>query len=457
MKKILIIGGSDAGISAGLRAREVDPSIDVAMVVADRFPNYSICGLPFYISGETPDRRLLAHRSADELREKDIRLLLEHWAMAINPANQSVMIRTPEEDTLSLEYDELIIATGAVSIRPDIPGMDLPGVFLLRWMGDGIILKDYLDQEKPGSAVVIGGGYIGLEMADSFTRRGMRVTVVEYADTVLTTVDPELGIQVRDNLERHGVQVATGTPVSAVERIGERLLVMGAQDFSMETDIVLVTAGARPNVTLAAAAGVDIGGFGAIRVNSRMETGVPHIFAAGDCVQTWHRVLKRYGYMPLGTTAHKQGRVAGENAAGGEAVFQGSIGTQVVKIFDLVAARTGLKDAEAKTAGFDPLTVGCETWDHKVYYPGAGRLHIRMTGDRATGRLLGAQILGQYGSEISKRIDILAAAIFNEMNMDAIGGLDLSYTPPLSSPWDPVQAAAQEWSQRNRQRGKRPL
>ncbi len=445
MKKILIVGGSDAGISAAFRAKEIAADASVIMVVADRFPNFSICGLPFYISGEVEDWRTLAHRTVGDIEKEGIGLLLDHRAEAIDPAHKAVIAKAPGGNVLALEYDKLVIATGAVSVRPIIQGIDLPGVFLLRWMQDSMALKSWLDVHEPASVVVIGGGYIGMEMADAFKRRGMSVTVIEYADTVMTTLDPELGKRVQDALERHGVKVVTGTPVSAIEREGERLKVKGKDGFFTEAGVVLVAAGARPNINLAVSAGVGIGRFGAIRVNERMETNIPHIFAAGDCVETRHRVLEKYVYMPLGSTAHKQGRAAGENAAGGHAVFQGSLGTQVVKIFDQVAARTGLRDMEANMAGFDPLTIECEIWDHKVYYPGAKRLIIRITGDRVTRRLLGAEMFGQYGSEISKRIDIVAAAIFNGMKMEGISDLDLSYTPPLSSPWDPVQAAAQEW------------
>ena len=210
-------------------------------------------------------------------------------------------------------------------------------------------------------------------------------------------------------------------------------------------DMVLVATGVRPETTLAASAGVELGRWGAIRVNKAMETNVPHIYAAGDCVETWHHVLDQYVYLPLGSTAHKQGRVAGENAAGGHREFAGTLGTQAVKVFDLVAARTGLRDAEAAAAGFDPLTVEIETWDHKVYYPGATRMHVRITGDRQTGRLLGAQIVGHRGAEVSKRVDVFATALFHKMKIDALNDVDLSYTPPLSSPWDPVQMSAQAW------------
>ena len=190
---------------------------------------------------------------------------------------------------------------------------------------------------------------------------------------------------------------------------------------------------------------MNIGDFGAIRVNRRMETNIADIYAAGDCAKTWSKLTKEYGYMPLGTTAHKQGRVAGENAAGGRNEYRGSLGTQVVKIFDWVAAGTGLRDKGAKAAGFDPLTIELECWDHKAYYPGAHKLTLRMTGDRRTKRLLGVQIFGHHGAEISKRVDIIATAIFNGMKMNEISDLDLSYTPPLSSPWDPIQAATQKW------------
>ena len=371
--------------------------------------------------------------------------MLGHFVDAIDPVKQIILVKDPNGKRLSMEYDKLMIGTGAVSTRPKIKGIELPGVFLMRWMEDSFALKHYLDEKKPASAIVIGGGYIGMEMSDAFTHLGMNVTVIEYADTVLTTIDPELGIKVQEALERNGVKVVTGMPVSSIERNGEQLNVLGSNGFSIKADVVLVAAGARANVSLAKSAGVDIGAFGAIRVNNRMETNISNIFAAGDCVETWHHILGRYVYMPLGTTSHKQGRVAGENAVSGKAVFKGSLGTQVVKIFDLVAARTGLRDSEATAAGYDSLTVDYEAWDHKVYYPGAKPLHIRITGDRNTQRLLGVQILGHYGTEISKRVDVLAAAIFNEMKMDEISDLDLTYTPPLSSPWDPVQTAAQEW------------
>jgi NADPH-dependent 2,4-dienoyl-CoA reductase/sulfur reductase-like enzyme len=445
MGHLEVIAGSDAGTSAALRAREIDPKIEVKLLCADRFPNFSICGLPFFLSSEVRDWRTLAHRNVEELEGKGIRLLLEHRAETIDPVRKTVSAKSSDGNAHLLKYDRLAVCTGAVSVSPRIDGIGLPGVFPLRWMADGFALKEFLEKKQPKDAVIVGGGYIGMEMADAFRYRGMNVTVVEFADTVLTTLDPELGRTVEQTLSEHGVTVKTRSPVSAIEREDGRLLVTGGNELRIKTDLVLFAVGVRPETALAASAGVRIGERGAIRVNRRMETSIKDIHAAGDCVETWHHLLEKNVYMPLGTTAHKQGLAAGENAAGGNREYQGSLGTQVVKIFDLVAARTGLRDHEAKEAGFDPLTVEFEGWDHKAYYPGAQKLTIRMTGDRSTGRLLGVQMIGHRNSEISKRVDVIAAALFKGMDVSELPDLDLSYTPPLGSPWDPIQTTAQEW------------
>jgi len=443
--RLLIIGGSDAGISAGLRAREWDPRCEVTIVMADRFPNYSICGLPFYLSGEVPDWHWLAHRTAEDIAREGIHLLLDATAQAIDPASHLVTILDEAGKARQLPYDRLVIATGAVPVRPRIPGIDLSGVYLLRSMQDSFAVHEYLDTHAPASAVIVGGGYIGMEMADAFVRLGLAVTVVERGAWVLKTVDESLGKQVLAELWHHGVEVATGVAVERIAQAGPQLRVMGSEGFSVTADLVLVAVSVRPQTELAEAAGIATGERQAIRVTRTMETNVSDIYAAGDCVETWHRLLKAPTYLPLGTTAHKQGRVAGENAVGGHREFAGTLGTQVVKVFELVVARTGLRDAEAVKAGFEPLTVESTSWDHKIYYPDAHELHMRVTGDRKTGRLLGAQMVGHYQSEVAKRIDVFATALFHGMCVDDLNELDLSYTPPVSSPWDPVQTSAQAW------------
>lgn len=445
MNPVLIIGGSDAGISAALRIKEIDPKAAVTVMAADAYPNFSICGLPFYLSGEVADWRALAHRTVEEITKHGIDLLLDHKALAIEPRTKQVQARSSDGNNHRIGYGKLLIATGAESAKPPIEGLENPGVFFLRWMDDSFAVKRFIDQESPRRVVVIGGGYIGLEMADALTHKGMAVTLLEFAPEVLTTLDPELGALIRAELQSKGVRVITGQAVQRISRNEDGLSVQTAAGDTVAADIVLVAAGARPSTELAQTAGIGLGAGKAIHVNRQMATEKADIWAAGDCVQTWHRMLERHVYMPLGTTAHKQGRVAGENMLGGDCEFQGSLGTQVVKVLDQVAARTGLREIEAAEAGFDPLTVSLTSWDHKVYYPGAKELRIRLTGDRPTGRLLGAQLVGHRESEVSKRVDIVATALYHGMTVKALCDLDLSYTPPLSSPWDPVQMAAMEW------------
>jgi NADPH-dependent 2,4-dienoyl-CoA reductase/sulfur reductase-like enzyme len=445
MTHLVIIGGSDAGISAALRAKELAPEEDVTVLVADRFPNYSICGLPFYLSGEVPDWRTLAHRKTSELESRGITLRLDHRATRIDPAAKSVTATTAGGRVRIFRYDRLVVATGAVPARPSIEGLDLPGVFFLRSMADGFVLQHHLAANEPQSAVIVGSGYIGVEMADALTRRGLSVTVLARS-TVLKTVDPSLGQLVRDELTRNKVKVVDGAPVTVIEKGRRgRLTVRTLAGDPIRADLILVAAGSQPESALAAAAGASTGAHGAVHVSRAMETNLPDVYAAGDCVETWHRLLGKNVYLPLGTTAHKQGGVAGENAVGGHVKFSGSLGTQVVKVFDVVAACTGLLDWEALEAGFSPRTAELESWDHKAYYPGATPLRLRLTADRATRVLLGAQILGHYSAEVSKRVDVVATAISSHMTVDDLVTLDLSYTPPTGSPWDPMQTCAQKW------------
>ena len=463
---LVMIGGSDAGISAALRARELDPAVDVTVVLEDAYPNFSICGIPYYVSGEVAHWRNLAHRTAADLEATGMRLRTDTTARRIDVPGRKLAVTSARRGEEVLSYDKLIVGTGAVPVRPRIQGVAGPGglgpddgVHLLHSMGDTFAVMRTLDQAAPASAVIVGAGYIGLEMADALTVRGLRVTQMEQLPEVLPTVDPELGALVHGELAARGVQVLTGTTVQAIgtARPGQagRLEVQAAAaDGSAVTrtaDLVLVVVGVRPETSLAAEAGAELGVKGAIAVDPWMRTSLPDVYAAGDCVITHHRLLG-VTYLPLGTTAHKQGRVAGENALGGDRQFAGSLGTQVVKIFDQAAARTGLRDHEAAPAGFDPVTIETQADDHKAYYPGSHRITMRVTGDRATGRLLGMQLFGHKNAEIAKRVDIAAAAIFHHMTVDAVSDLDLSYTPPLGSPWDAVQAGAQAWTRAIQQR-----
>jgi NADPH-dependent 2,4-dienoyl-CoA reductase/sulfur reductase-like enzyme len=439
--QIRIIGGSDAGISAALRAREVNPGADISVFLADDFPNYSICGLPFFLSGETPDWRSLAHRTEFD----GIEIRRSSPVRHIDIREKTIMVQGANGSLESVSYDRLVIGTGAVPVRPDFTGTDLAGVHELHTMGDSFKVKARLEEAEAKSAIIIGAGYIGVEMADALSHRGMAVTLVGRSRFVFPSVDPEFGVLIEDQMRKRGVQVVNGTEVARIDSSSSGLTVTARDGWQKTADLVLLVVGVRPASDLASEAGVPLGHRGAIRVNARMETEVSNVYAAGDCVETWHRVLQRHTYLPLGTTSHKQGRVAGENAAGGDRMFAGSVGTQVVKIFDFAVARTGLRQEEANEAAFDAVTTESKFWDHKAYYPGAQEMRFRVTADSRSGKLLGAQIAGHWKSEVSKRIDIFATALFHGMTVDGLNDLDLSYTPPLSSPWDPVQMSALAW------------
>jgi NADPH-dependent 2,4-dienoyl-CoA reductase/sulfur reductase-like enzyme len=425
--------------------------IDVAVVLADAFPNYSICGLPFYVSGETVDWRQLAHRT----EFPGIELLCNRVAESIDAARKVVIIRTPEGITQTLAYDKLIIATGAKPLIPDVPGIE--HVHPLHTMADSFKVHEKVTSGKVRRAAVVGVGYIGVEMADALTHRGIEVELIGRSRSVLPTVDFEIGEVIREQLEIRNVSVRTGVEIKRIRRADDGLVLEGPDAFVSTVDLIVWATGVSPASDFARSAGIDTGIRGAYRATRQMETNLPDVYAAGDCVETWHRVLQKYVWLPLGTTAHKQGRIAGENAVGGHAEFAGALGTQVVKVFDLAIARTGLLDHEAKAAGFSPLTSCAEPYDHKAYYPSAEKLHIRVTGDAQNSRFLGAQIAGNWKAEVAKRIDVFATALFHQMKVDELNALDLSYTPPLGSPWDAVQLAAQAWTARQLSNGKQEI
>ncbi|MHB8219525.1 MAG: FAD-dependent oxidoreductase [Acidimicrobiales bacterium] len=447
---LLTIGGSDGGISAALRARELDHDVEISVMLADAYPNFSICGIPYHVSGDVPDWHSLAHRTRADIEALGIDLLIDTRAEQIDTAAGVVTATGPDGSELTIGYDRLVVATGAVPVRPPIDGLDHLGppdnVHLLHTIGDTHDIMATLTGRDVTSAIVVGAGYIGLEMAEALTARGVAVTQVEALPQVLPTFDPELGALVAAELAAHGVEVRTGTRITDLAALGDRIRVRGTGHdgtaFDRSAHMVLVVTGVTPDTSLAAHAGLRLAANGAIVVDPDMATGVPGVYAAGDCAITHHRLLGST-YLPLGTTAHKQGRVAGENAVGGRRSFAGSLGTQVVKVFDLVAARTGIGDRDARTAGYRPFTVATTADDHKAYYPGARRVHVRTTGDTATGRLLGVQMVGPIPTAVHKRIDTAATAIFAGLGVDDVNDLDLSYTPPLGSPWDVLQAAAQ--------------
>jgi NADPH-dependent 2,4-dienoyl-CoA reductase/sulfur reductase-like enzyme len=446
MQNVVIIGGSDAGISAALRAQELSAKTSITVILRDDYPNFSVCGIPFYLSGEVPSWKDLAHRTREDIQRDGINLLPNTVAESIDPLAKEIKVRSARGDTAIVAYDKLVLGMGAISERPRIEGLNTRGVFFLRWIGEARAIHDFMEQNNPKVALLIGGGYINMEMADALTLRGIRAIVIEHNSTVLKTLDTELGQILEKHMNAKGVRTLCGVRAERIEprqQGGIRADLDNGQ--SLEADFAIIAVGARPNTGIAATAGARCGPSGALKVNRRMETSLCDVYAGGDCVETHHAILRKDVYLPLGSTSHKQGRIAGENAVGGNAEYAGTLGTQVVKIFELVAARTGFKDSDAAQYGFDPLSVDSETWDHKIYYPDAKRLHIRLTGDRSTGKLLGAQFLGHVATEAAKRVDTIALALYAGMSVAGLNDVDLSYTPPLGSPWDPIQQAAQNW------------
>ncbi|RCW44402.1 MULTISPECIES: FAD-dependent oxidoreductase [unclassified Halanaerobium] len=445
-KEVVIIGGSDLGISTALRIRELNKNIKPLVITNNNFPNFSICGIPFYISGEVKCWQNLAHRKEDDIRNKGIELLLNTEVTNINHQEKYILIKEKDkkDNRKKIFYNKLVLGTGGKNIIPKIEGLGLPGVFFMRWMEDAINFNRYLESNKVKDALIIGGGYVGLEMAEALVKRGLNVTIVEFFDNVLTTVNRNFRDMVKNELEKNGVKVITSTAVKKIEKEGDKLIVTGNNSLKEKVDTIAASVGTEANTKLGKDIGLKRGIKGAYKVNRKMQTSIEDIYAGGDCAETLNNITDKYTYYALGTVAHKHGRIIGDNICGLDKEFAGVIGTQSIKLFDLVIARTGLSEEEAVKNGFNVKTKLLESWDHKVYYPPVYKMYTEVIIDSDSRRILGAQIMGNKNAEIAKRIDIFAAAIFNKMKTNDFNQLDLSYTPPLSSPWDPVQMAVQE-------------
>lgn len=337
------------------------------------------------------------------------------------------------------EYDRLVIATGAHPVKPPLPGHHLEGIFGLRSLQSGIAVRQFVDEHRPQKAVVLGGGYIGVEMAEAFRRLGLDVTMIIRSGQVMrATIDDDVRALVHAELERQGVTILPGAPTTFEGTDCVQAVVTA--EGRLPCDLVLLGLGAQPNVELARRAGVALGATGAIATDERMGTSLSGIYAAGDCAEALHLVTGKPAYIPLGSTANKQGRVAGENAAGGQATFGGVVGTMVARCFDLIVASTGLTSTQARAEGLDVRETMIKAQDISHYMPGSAPIHVRLVVDAASRRLLGGQIVGQKG--VAKRIDILATAIQASMTIDALRTLDLSYAPPFAPAWDPILVAA---------------
>ena len=439
--RLVILGGVAAGTKAASRARRLHPEMEITVYQEEPEPSISECGLPYLLSGVVEERDRLVARTPAKFAEKGVEVLVRHRVESIDATGKKLSVvdlRTGEafDDT----YDRLVIATGARAVLPPVPGAELDGVFKLRFLTDSDEIGIYIEERSPRKATIVGGGYIGLEVAENLCRLGMEVSLIEGEDRVALAYGPEVSERVEAELEANGVGIYTGEkvdeftgegPVGGVKFGGEEL----------ETDLVIVGVGIKPNVELAADAGVKIGATGAIRVDRHMKTNIPDVWAAGDCVETTNLVSGRPAWVPLGDTANQMGRVAGTNAATGEETleFPGILGTGIFKVFDLDVGKTGLSEAEAEDAGFEVVSAGLEAYDRAAYYPGAQKAFLKLIADRATGRLLGAEAAG---SGADKLTDVCATALWGGLSYPDLINIDLAYAPPYGPALSPVIQAA---------------
>jgi NADPH-dependent 2,4-dienoyl-CoA reductase/sulfur reductase-like enzyme len=445
-ERLVVIGGDAAGMSAASQARRRRTADQLEIVAFERgqHTSYSACGIPYLVGGVIDDVDLLVTRAPEVFRrEYAIDVRLGHEVTAIDLDRREVTAWDRAAGTERREgFDQLVVATGAVPIRPPLPGADARGIHGVQVLDDGVVLRDLLADEKPARAVVVGGGYIGLEMAEALVLRGIDVSVVELGPHPMGTLDPDMGGLVTDALRGLGIAVFEREGVTGFDVEGGRVTAVVTSARTLPAELVILGLGARPNVALAQDAGIPLGLSGGIAVDQCMRARSEGVWAAGDCVESYHRVSQRPVVIALGTHANKQGRVAGINIGGGYATFPGVVGTAATKVCDYEVARTGLNEREAITAGFQYVTAVVDSTTRAGYFPGSNPIKIKLLAERRSGRLLGGQIIGREGA--AKRIDVIATALWNEMTVHDMLNLDLSYAPPFAPTWDPVLIAARK-------------
>ncbi|MGE5404930.1 MAG: CoA-disulfide reductase [Candidatus Saccharibacteria bacterium] len=443
MSGLIIIGGVAGGMSAAAKARRTKLDLPIRVYNTDSYISYAGCGLPYFIGGSVKEVHSVVPRTPEFFAGQKIEVKTRHAVESLNTAKKTVTVRNLETNSVFEDnYDKLIISTGARPLVPPMPGTDLEGVFVLRSPGDAIQIRSYLEEKKPRSVVIVGGGYIGLEMVESVLEYGCQVTVIERAPQLIATLDADMAGLVQEYLEMRGVNVAINADMKGL--IGEgKVSAVQTADGEIPADLVLLSLGVKPNTEFAAEAGIELGFKGAIRVNERMETNIPGIYAAGDCATVKNLASGQEAYIPMGTTANKQGRVAGINAAGGSAHFKGVVGTGVARVIDLEIARTGLTERECKdlNISFISKTIKDKTTAH--FFADAPDITLKVVAEAGNGRILGGQIIGGRGA--GKRIDILAVAISLRHTIDDMIDLDLAYSPPFAPVWDPILVALNQF------------
>jgi NADPH-dependent 2,4-dienoyl-CoA reductase/sulfur reductase-like enzyme len=447
MERLVVIGGDAAGMSAASQARRLKGPDELEIVAFERghFSSFSACGIPYWVGGDVPERDDLIARTPAEHRERGIELRMRTEVTEIDAPGGRVRSRDLETGTESWTgFDKLVIATGARPVRPALPGMDAPGVHGVQTLDDGQALLDTLARTDGRRAVVMGAGYIGVEMAEAMLKRGYEVTVLNRGEQPMATLDPDMGRLVHEAMDRIGITTVNGAGVTKILTGSDgRVRAVATENAEYPADVVVLGIGVEPETTLARAAGLPLGAYGGLLTDLAMRVrGYENIWAGGDCVEVLDLVSGRERHIALGTHANKHGQIIGANAGGGYATFPGVVGTAVSKVCDLEIARTGLREKDARAVGLQYVTTTIESTNSAGYYPDAALMTVKMLAERRTGRLLGVQIVGRDGA--AKRVDIAAVALTAGMTVEQMTALDLGYAPPFSPVWDPVLVAARK-------------
>ena len=439
--KVVIVGGVAGGATAAARIRRLDEQAEIVVFERSGFISYANCGLPYYIGGVIEDPEELTLQTPESFFSRfRVSMRVRHEVTAIHPDKKAVSVTDLETGEVFEEsYDKLILSPGAKPTQPRLPGVGLNKLFTLRTVEDTFRIKAYISENHPKSAVLAGGGFISLELAENLRELGMEVTIVQRPKQLMNPFDPDMAAFIHSEMRRHGVKLALGHTVEGFEEKDGGVDVLLKDEAPLHADMVVLAIGVSPDTRLAQDAGLELGVKGSIVVNDRMETSVPDIYAVGDAVQVKHFVTGQDVLLSLAGPANKQGRIAADNICGGDSHYAGSQGSSVIKVFDLTAATTGVNETNAKKAGLDVDTVILSPMSHAGYYPGGKVMTMKVVFEKETYRLLGAQIVGYEG--VDKRIDVLATAIRAGLKATELKDLDLAYAPPYSSAKDPVNMA----------------
>ena len=438
-KKIVIVGGVAGGMSAAAKAKRVNPELDITVYEKSGFISYGACGMPYVIGGDIESLEKLLARTPAEMAEQGVAVRVRHEVVTIDPDNKTLTVKNLEMgESFSDSYDALVLATGALAVRPELPGIDLGGVHVLRTLEDAAAIQETI-RAGAKEAVILGGSYIGLELAEALVKAGLSVQVLEQQPSLLGAFGPKPAEAALEELEDNSVAVFLETQVTAL--VGDKhVSEVVTSDGRLTADLVIIAVGARPNTALAASLGLTLGPAGAILTDDHLRTSLEGIYAVGDVTAVQHIVTGQPAWIPLGDTANKQGRILGNLLGGKTGRFKGVAGTAIVKVFERAFATTGLTLRAARDAGFDAQSHDITTSDHAGYYPDKQPLMVTLVWEKGRGRLLGAQLVG-HGDAL-KRVDVVAALLFQGGTLQDLADLDLAYAPPFSGVWDPLLVAA---------------